>query len=343
MFDGKGMYTWVIANCGGPDGVVSRSSDLRLNYNMIKIADGVNSYNLGKNSLGIWTDNLVGPTVDGLRSIDVEPIGWQYVYLSNPIMEARKAAERIKKFDLQAFVVNAETQAKNKPDAARTYMVELRKLVPNVIVAISSYRYPNYHMDFPWKPFLERADINMPQVYWIQAHNPATQLRTSVSQFEALYKKIGFSRPIIPTGAAFAEHGWSATIKDIDEFHRESLVLASENKILASNNWWELSAVIKHGFLDTIAAHEWSYSPPTPPVPLPEPEPETPKVLQVVSTIGINVRTQTVFLNSNIIGFLRFGAKPIAYEFANIDNNLWARIGDNLWIVATYNGQQLAK
>jgi len=342
MFNGKGMYTWKIASCGGPEGVASLSAQMFLAYNMIKVAEGTGNYNLRKNALGIWVDDIVGPTVDNLRAINVSPIGWQYVYLYDPINEARKGAERVKKFDLDAFVVNAETQAKGKPDEARVYMRELRRLLPNTPIAISSYRYPNYHMDFPWKSFLELADINMPQVYWMQAHNPAAQLRMSVAQFETLYTKIGFSRPILPTGAAFGEHGWVATIKDLDEFHIECLKMASENKIVASNNWWELSAIVKHAFTETISVHAWENAPP--PLPLPEPEPETPKTLQVVNAKGINVRTQpTVSTNANIIGFLQYGAKPIAYEFSPIDNNLWARIGENMWIAATYNGVVLAK
>lgn len=342
MFSGKGVYTWKIKDSGGPDGVVNVSSRLKLAYNMIKIADGSNSFNLRQNALGLWVDDIVDPTVNGLRAIGIEPIGWQYVYLYNPINEARKAAERVKKFGLQGFVVNAETQSKNKPDEALIYMRELRRLLPNVVIAVSSYRYPNLHMDFPWKQFLELADINMPQVYWMQAHNPAYQLRTSVAKFEELYKKIGFSRPILPTGSAFAEHGWIATDKDLDEFHTESLRLASENKIVASNNWWELSAMIKHSFVETIAAHEWSDTP-VPPTPDPDPIPETPKVLMVVSAKGLNVRTQPAISSANIIGFLRFGAKPIAREFAEVENNLWARIGENMWVAVIYNGQSLAK
>ena len=341
MFRGKGIFTWQIRTCGGPDGVVETSKKLKLDYNMIKVADGNGSYNLRENALGLWVDDIVGPTVEGLEAAGIKPIGWQYVYLYNPIAEARKAAERVKKFNLKAFVVNAENQAKDKPGQAAIYMAELRRILPDLPIAISSYRYPKYHMDFPWKQFLELADINMPQVYWIQAHNPAVQLQTTVDQFETLYTNIGFSRPIIPTGAAFAEHGWTATIKDIEEFHEESLRLASKNKILASNNWWELSAAIKHAFVDTIAAQSWS----TPPPGEPEPPtvPDVPRVLQVVNGKGINVRSQANVTSANIIGFLRFGAKPIAYEFQKIGNNLWARIGDNLWIAATYNGQQLAK
>lgn len=341
MFNGKGMYTWVIASSGGPEGVVARSKELKLNYNMVKVADGIGSYNLRKNALGIWVDDIVGPTVDGLRANGIEPIGWQYVYLDNPIVEARKAAERIKKFNLQAFVVNAETQAKNKPNEAGVYMRELRKHLPDIPIAISSYRYPNYHMDFPWSQFLSLADFNMPQVYWIQAHNPAQQLRTTVTQFEALYKKIGFSRPIIPTGAAFAEHGWVATIKDIDEFHAESTKMADEKKIVSGNNWWELSSVVKHGFVETIASQSWTDH--APPQPDPEPVPDVPRIIEVTNRLGINVRSETKILDENIIGFLRFGAKPIAHEFLPDGNNLWARIGENLWIAATYNGKKLAE
>ena len=78
-------------------------------------------------------------------------------------------------------------------------MDALRSSLPELPMALSSYRFPGYHPQLPWREFLEHYDYNMPQVYWMKAHNPADQLERSVNELTA--KKP--SLPVIPTGAAF--------------------------------------------------------------------------------------------------------------------------------------------
>jgi hypothetical protein len=103
-------------------------------------------------------------------------------------------------------------------------------VLPDIPIALSSYRYPSFHPQVPWKDFLEKCDFNMPQVYWMQNHNPADQLMRSVREFQAL---VPF-RPIIPTGAAFREDGWSPTVDDVVEFMDTARSLN-----LAGVNFWE--------------------------------------------------------------------------------------------------------
>jgi len=58
------------------------------------------------------------------------------------------------------------------------------------------------------------VDINMPQVYWVRAHNPAAQLRRSVAEFQRLQPW----RPIIPTGSAYKGFGWQPTAAEMTAF-----------------------------------------------------------------------------------------------------------------------------
>lgn len=98
-------------------------------------------------------------------------------------------------------------------NAARQFMTTLRAAL-KVPIALSSFRFPNYHTDFPWSSFLEFCDLHMPQVYWEQAHNAGEQLRKSKRQCDALPN----AKPTIPIGAAYDTPGWIPTAADIDDF-----------------------------------------------------------------------------------------------------------------------------
>jgi hypothetical protein len=109
-------------------------------------------------------------------------------------------------------------------------MSRLRASFPALPIALSSYRYPTLHPQLPWQAFLEKCDLNMPQVYWLLAHNPAEQLNRSVNEFQAL---VPF-RPIIPVGAAFYEHNWSPAPEEVVQFMQTAQVLN-----LSAANFWE--------------------------------------------------------------------------------------------------------
>jgi hypothetical protein len=88
-------------------------------------------------------------------------------------------------------------------------------------VALSSFRYPTLHRQLPWRAFLEHCDLNMPQVYWEQSHNPAQQLARSVSELSNP-DLVGYVRPVVPTGAAYGSGNWRATPDDVQKFLAEA-------------------------------------------------------------------------------------------------------------------------
>ncbi len=210
---GKGMMIWKIPNCEGGNaatiGSVAKAAGF--SHVLIKIANDTRPYNV--DSTG---KDLVMPVVDALRSHGIQVWGWHYVYGYDPIGEANIAISQTKKFSLDGYVIDAEIeyQAAGRDAVARTFMTQLRKGLPNTAVALSSFRWPSYHGLFPYTAFLEKCDINMPQVYWMQAHNPEYDLKRSVTEFKAITPW----RPIIPTGPAFGQDGWSPTAADTKIF-----------------------------------------------------------------------------------------------------------------------------
>ena len=264
---GKGMYLWITSRVegGDPDRIADVAQAAGLRHVLIKVADGPYAYNVDRTT----GRDLVPDVVAALRARGISPWGWQYIYGTNPAAEAAMAIQRVKEFNLDGFVVNAEVEFKQKGmDApAKKYMKALRAGLPGVPIGFSSYRYPTLHRPLPFETFLEYSDINMPQVYWVQSSNPVYQLERSIAEYEALSVK----RPIIPTGAAYPDGAWSPTAGQVTEF-----LQACQDLGLSGVNFWEWMYARKlPGLWDALSGFSWPMPAPVAPEPV-EPEPVEP-------------------------------------------------------------------
>jgi len=250
---GKGFYIWRIKDCenGNAENIASAAQQAGFSHVLIKVADGAFTYNYDWN---IHLD-LVPPVVDALRSFGIQVWGWQYIYGDYPSDEARIAVKRVKSLKLDGYVIDVEDQYETpiKKIAAKTFMRELRNGIGiEIPVALSSFRFPSLH-PIPWKEFLEKCDVNMPQVYWVGANNPGSQLLRTIREFE----NIPHFRPIIPTGAAYMEKGWAPTSNQILEF----LDIAKSNNLGGVNFWeWRNCREVlkpKHQIWNEIANYDW--------------------------------------------------------------------------------------
>jgi hypothetical protein len=257
---GKGFYIWKIKNCeeGNADRIARQARKADLSHVLIKVANGIYSYNYD------WDKkiDLVPPVVRALQAKGIQVWGWHYVFGKQPISEARIAIQRVTELGLDGYVIDAESEykASGKASAARQFMRELRGgLGTSTPIALSSYRYPSLH-PLPWNEFLSKCDYNMPQVYWLKAHNPGDQLTRTLREFEN--PRIKYRPPIIPTGAAFREHGWEPSLDEIIEF----LDTARDLKLKAANFWeWHNCREVlepQHKIWKAIADYQWDHSPP---------------------------------------------------------------------------------
>jgi hypothetical protein len=247
----KGFFTWKIPNCekGNPKQIANYAKAAGLSHLVVKIADGMMVYN------GIWGDqtDYTTPVVNALRARGIKVWGWHYIYGDNPISEANVGIARIRQYNLDGYVIDVEKEfkASGKKVAAKKFMDQVRSTLPNLPIALSSYRYPSLHPQVPWTEFLDQCDIIMPQVYWMKAHNPGDQLARCVNEFRA---KVPV-RPIVPTGAAFREYGWQPTDSEVLEFFQKARELN-----LSAVNFWEWSDA-RSGNLprvwETIQEYKW--------------------------------------------------------------------------------------
>ncbi len=253
--EGKGFFTWIIPSCdnGDVEAIAALAKNAGLTHILIKVANTTGDYNI---DLHTGVDHALN-LAKALRAQGVAPWGWHYVIGDNPIGEANKAILRIQQLGLDGYVIDAEEEYKlpGKREAAKRFMSQLRSVLPDFSIALSSYRFPAYHGTFPFQEFLEKCDYNMPQVYWMKSKNAGEQLVQCVHQFQAITPH----RPIIPTGAAFHQNGWQPTQGEVLEF-----LQTAKSLNLSAANFWEWSNARTGnlpGVWETIRDFSWNEAP----------------------------------------------------------------------------------
>lgn len=251
VLKGKGFFIWKIPNVESGDAglIAAQAKASGLTHVLIKIADGTYSSNYD-NTRRV---DLIPPVAQALKAHGIQVWGWHYVYGADPLGEARKAIQRIRDLNLEGYVIDAEAEYKKagRNIAAQKFMSAMRAAFPSLPMALSSYRFPSYHRELPWHDFLEKCDLNMPQVYWEQAHNPGSQLARSVKEFQSLSPY----RPVIPTGPTYKVNGWAPTQSDIIQF-----MDTARNLNLTAVNFfsWDECRRDLPGLWNTIRDYAWT-------------------------------------------------------------------------------------
>lgn len=258
---GKGMMIWKIPSCenGNPSAIAKVAAEAGFSHVLIKVANDTRPYNVDSNGR-----DLVAPVADALRTKGIQVWGWHYVYGYDPVGEANIAISQTRKLLLDGYVIDAEVEYKQagREAVAKSFMNAMRKGMPKTPLALSSFRWPSYHRTFPYAAFLEKCDYNMPQVYWMQAHDAAYDLTRSVNEF----KVITPYRPIIPTGPAFAEEGWAPSATEVKVFLNTAKSLGLTGANFFS---WDYARTKLKPVWDTIAKYDWGTG--VPPAPARDP------------------------------------------------------------------------
>jgi hypothetical protein len=115
---GKGIFINTIKSCsaGSTSAIAANAAAMGLNFIAVKIARGWFGYNYRKLPNGTWLDDYIPMLRDDLAREGIDLWGWGSCWLLDGDAEASTAVERVQKFDLKAFLIDAEAQAKISPD-----------------------------------------------------------------------------------------------------------------------------------------------------------------------------------------------------------------------------------
>ncbi len=269
---GKGAFIWQpdLVEGGDPDKLVAAVGSAGFGHVVFKVANDTHAYpyDAAKRAM------LVA-MVRALKLAGVQVWGYGYVYLVDPAGEAAIAIRQVNELELTGYYIDAEGEAKGpgKDVAANTFMTRLRSAYPDLPIGLCSYRYPSYHPELPWEAFRRLCSFDAPQVYWVGAHDPVTQLNKSYGEFQAMTPRL----PYAPVGSAYQAGTWSPTAGDWVAFLDCCRVLG-----FSGANFWEWAKTKTYlpNLFDAIAGYSWPL--PEPPAP-PEPEPDA--VLDAVLTL----------------------------------------------------------
>ena len=115
---GKGVYIWQPEKIGTPQEVVQALLDAGVDTVALKINDA------GRVFAGLQ------PYIDALRAAGIRVIGWGYIYLKwNALAEAKGTVEAINLYKPDAYLIDAEAEAKLQYIPATIYMNYLRPKV----------------------------------------------------------------------------------------------------------------------------------------------------------------------------------------------------------------------
>lgn len=217
---GKGLFVWQPENfftAGEVDDLVDYLSETQTRWASFKVADGI-----WQCSERRW--NFLVELFPKLRKAGISPRVWMYSRGAASDDAARVEGRNIAKLatelnadgiDLDIEGVWGDTSIPNSIKVNRATLMgkSLREFWAGS-VSLCSYRYPKYWMQIPWATFDEFVDCYTPQVYWQGQQNSAQQLEWSLEQ----YREIGLDKPFVPIGAAYSEHGWTASDASIEEF-----------------------------------------------------------------------------------------------------------------------------
>lgn len=244
---GKGIYVYLLDEFGGksPKEMVQKLRNAGINRVYLKIADGSDSWPK-KNDFN-------AATAAEAKNAGLTVWAWHYVYGNHPEAEAAIAAKRVKDLGLSGYIYDAEKEYENKQKktAAETFVAQLKKQMPaGTILGFSSFKYPSNHPDLPWQTLAAAADVLMPQVYWVQANNPAAQTDKAIGE----WKKLNPNALMVPTGAAYEEDGWRANAADVKTF-----LLHAKDTCKAADLWYwdDLAKVSGKDYVDAVTSVVW--------------------------------------------------------------------------------------
>jgi hypothetical protein len=289
---GKGLFIWQGQTCGPVEEVLDLAQDLGLGWLAPRLAwtvypDQYASYPWAElkrlvsgahaKGLQVWGWHYV----DGGIRVNVKT-GQRFTGYEDPREEAAVAIAGVNEVGFDGLIVDAEIEYKElgvgsttykRAEAARNYGSALRsKLGWSYPVALCSYRFPHYHMEFPWSAFLEFCNLHMPQVYWgdWSLGAGATETANSNKELQAL-KRL----PFVPVGRAYigdGHPGGTSLVGQVANF----LTFAKEQYPACA--FWSLDALRTHvtgrELLKTMGGFAWA--PPGPVEPPPPPEPPKP-------------------------------------------------------------------
>lgn len=217
---GKGIFIWQASSYYIPD-VTKEAEKIAaagFKWAAVQTCDGYMTQ---------WPTTII-LLVEALEAVGLKVWSWGMIYAHGPNAEGWGYSEGVvaghhrRLLELEGHIFDEEAYSKMDRGALGLQQAHIGFYEEDhsAIRGMTSYRYPTAHPSFPWHNALTGVSFVCPQVYWEQSHNPATQLKRCVMEYEKLTHV-----PLIPIGATYGVPGWEPTVSDVRMFVDEGKTL----------------------------------------------------------------------------------------------------------------------
>lgn len=325
--NGKGIFIWKAKNSadGSVEEIVQACLMLGLRWAALKIGDAA--------SIEYASFADMRQAVTAFKAAGISVWGWHYVYGGvwigkdgvvhvggpSPVQEADFAKRWVQALGLDGYIIDAEREWKISQQAKRATKFINALTGIGCPVALSSYRFPSLHREFPWEKFLAGCDLHMPQVYWGPGR-AVIDLDRSIQELSARRML-----PVVPTGRAYIGNGYPEPGPGKDEL--DAFLNRAVERGCPGASFWALDFLYLHNGgqerSQAIADFKWGEQPPAP---------ERTQPPAVLGKIRVTAQALNVRLAPSIqgrdVGDLVRGTEM--YVFGEYEG--WAMIGDGAWI-----------
>jgi hypothetical protein len=197
MFDGKWVWIWNWRRCDGGDAtrVAQRLKAAGCCGALVKAHDGPYWFDQGQP----WRE-----ICRALKSFGLRVAGWAYLYGRDWQAEARRAIDTIHYGEADGYVMDVESEFKDRPDVAEALCQRLREGVGQGFpLFYSTFAIARYHQRFPYAAFERHCSGTLPQVYWNAFRWPVEQ---ALDWMYEDYASLGIAADrVLPVAGAYAQ------------------------------------------------------------------------------------------------------------------------------------------
>lgn len=194
---GKGMWLHFLhqASGGDPAAVVAQARSVGLTHIYLR---------LGSSRMGFYAQGDLDRLLPAAHASGLAVVGWDFVYLDDPVTDADRAAAEITYTTpdghrVDSFTADIESPhegVRMTPAGVDAYGARLRQLVGAGYPLMAAVPRPSSKVAFPYAETARHFDALAPMVYWMN-RDPAAEVSRAAADLAPL------GRPLLPVGQAY--------------------------------------------------------------------------------------------------------------------------------------------
>ncbi|NJR18469.1 MAG: CHAP domain-containing protein [Calothrix sp. CSU_2_0] len=162
----------------------------------LKVFDGKRS---GVLNPTFWDWQCSTAIINTFKSRGIEVYGWGYHYGTSDVDAQVEKVKQALDCGLDGYIVDVEAEVEDistHPNVDKL-LSELRSLVKEGRFGYTSFGYPEFHPNVPWKILDKHCDLAFPQIYFEKFRFKATN-QEEVQECIKSHKRLGLTKPILP-------------------------------------------------------------------------------------------------------------------------------------------------